>query len=186
MKIIKNQNELIWRDNNRSTRIFGLIFALIGLLLPLLAIKNYTKSSDAQLLTAVVIAGMGVVFVLLGLTVFFVSKNREIVIRKKLGEVIYRSGKIERVFNSLEIDKVELVTGTDDDGDVVYTPWLKLKTGEYLQIYNSASASPETFSRSVTQFNDYLTKTRFAEKSSPDGFNKFVDEQSVSELKDEI
>jgi hypothetical protein len=158
MKIIEDQNKLIWRDNRSSRRVFGLLFSLLGLIFPLLGLNVYNKSAGTNMLPVIVLFGMGFVFVMLGFVVVYFSKNTEVSIEKPLGKVTYRNGKTERVFKASEIDKIELINGTDDDGEILFTPWLKLKNGEYLSIYGSSSHLPDTFSSSVSRFNNCLQK----------------------------
>ncbi len=156
MKFTENQNELVWHDNPTGFRLFGLIFAIVGFLFPLVSLIQVLRAPDFASITVVVLAGMSLIFALMGILVIWISKTHEVKIDKLTKQVSYKCGKIERKFATNEVEKIEMVEAPDEDGDPTFTPHLKLKNGEYLQIYRAGFRSTDSFNSSIARFNNYL------------------------------
>jgi hypothetical protein len=157
MKITESNNELIWSDKPLSLKLFGLIFSALGLMFLTIAANEFLKSNDFKLQTFLVLSFMGVGFVAMGTTVIWAFKTTEVRVNRLMQQVIYKHGKVMRKFAVSEIDKIEYVEGYDSDVGTIFTPMLRTKNGEKLNIYRGNLKTHE-MDDAITKFNSFLHK----------------------------
>ncbi len=121
------------QDQSGCLALFGLLFVASGTLVLVLAFTTIAATK-----TRLVAAGIGVAHLLGGLFLFRSSPFRRIEVDVARRELVITSmgwgGRKRQVIAGNDIVGGQLLPDTDSDGDLVYTPRIRLKSGEWVTL----------------------------------------------------